>query len=110
QSREFAAESENLVIPGNLLAGGTCQSCPRRPGASNGNGRSRTPFTTLKIAVLAPIPRARTITANAANPGALRTARSPYLRSVSKEPIRFFNSVVFSNPQQIACRVPALVL
>jgi uncharacterized membrane protein YdcZ (DUF606 family) len=38
-------------------------------------------FTTLKIAVLAPMPSANTNIATTANPGLLRKTRSPYLKS-----------------------------
>jgi hypothetical protein len=42
------------------------------------NGRSATLYTTLKIAVVAPMPSATTATAAAANPGALRSRRKLY--------------------------------
>jgi hypothetical protein len=53
-----------------------------------GSGRNKTPLTMLKIAVFAPIPRARTMMAAAAKAGALRTLRSASLKSLSKPDIR----------------------
>ena len=37
--------------------GARCQTPTRRSGSWNGSGFSSTPYTTLKIAVLAPIPK-----------------------------------------------------
>jgi hypothetical protein len=48
----------------------------RRPESAYGSGRSRTAFTTLKIAVVAPIPSARQATAEAVKPGFFAIARS----------------------------------
>jgi hypothetical protein len=42
----------------------------------NGKGFSNTAFTTEKIAVLAPIPKASVITVTVANPGLLRNWRN----------------------------------
>src|SRR5215813_10306862 len=97
-------------MPGKLLAGGTCQSWTSLSEFSNGKGRRRTPFTTLKMAVLAPIPNARTRIASRAKPGALRRARKAYLRSVSKVLIRLLFNSSDSHPTQFACRVPATTL
>jgi hypothetical protein len=47
------------------------------PGFENGSGRSITALTTLKIAVLAPTPRASVIAATSVNPGLLRSDRAP---------------------------------
>src|ERR1700722_21024482 len=52
-----------------------------RPGSLYGSGRSSTAVTTLKIALLAPIPSARTMIAPSANPGFLRSTRNAYFRS-----------------------------
>ena len=46
-----------------------------RSGASYWSGRSSTPFTTVKIVVVAPIPSASAATAAAVNPGVRRSAR-----------------------------------
>jgi hypothetical protein len=62
-------------IPGKLFAGGTCQTWTKRLGSLNASGRSNAPFTTLKIAVFAPIPSASVITAMAVNPGLFRSWR-----------------------------------
>src|SRR4029077_3549997 len=56
--------------PSNLSRSNTsCSEC------GYGSGRSNTAFTTLKIAVCAPIPRASTRTATNVNPGDLRSWR-----------------------------------
>ena len=47
-----------------------------RSGSRYGSGRSRTAFTTLKIAVLAPMPSARVSTAIAVNPGERASCRT----------------------------------
>ena len=53
------------------------QMTTRRSASANGNDRSRTAFTTLKIAVLAPIPSARFSTATAVTPGFFASTRAP---------------------------------
>jgi hypothetical protein len=53
----------------------------RRCGSGYGNGRNSTPFTTLKMAVFAPIPKARVITATRVKPGFLPNERSANFRS-----------------------------
>src|SRR3954471_22458063 len=58
-------------MPGNEDWGGTCQIWTRRSGFWNGSGSRSTAWTTLKMAVFAPIPRARIKTATMANPGLL---------------------------------------
>src|SRR6478672_2636643 len=52
----------------------------RRLSSLYGSGRSNTALTTLNMAVFAPIPRARVMTATAVNPGFLRSVRIAYLR------------------------------
>ena len=47
----------------------------RREGSLYGSGRMRTALTTLKIAVVAPMPSARTRTATKVNAGFLRRER-----------------------------------
>jgi hypothetical protein len=47
----------------------------RRSASVYGSGRSSTALTTLKMAVLAPMPRARVRTATIANPGARTSVR-----------------------------------
>ena len=46
-------------------------------GFLKGSGRNKTAFTTLKIALLAPMPRARALTATTVNPGFFRSVRRP---------------------------------
>src|SRR5881392_913164 len=52
-----------------------------RSAAGNGNGRSNTPFTTLKIAVFAPMPSASVSTATAVKPGFFSNWRRAKRRS-----------------------------
>src|SRR5438128_12541513 len=52
-----------------------------RSAAGNGNGRSSTPLTTLKMAVFAPMPRASVSTATAVKPGFFSNWRKADLRS-----------------------------
>ena len=66
---------------GTLLSGLRCQATTRRPASANGSGRSSTASTTLKTAVLAPMPRARTATATTTSIGRLRSDRSAYRTS-----------------------------
>jgi hypothetical protein len=55
-----------------------------RSGCGYGSGRSRTPLTTLKMAVLAPMPSARVIAATAVNPGDFTRRRRANWRSWRK--------------------------
>jgi hypothetical protein len=48
-----------------------------RSGSGNGRGLRRTALTTLKIAVVAPIPSASATTATTAKPGLLASVRMP---------------------------------
>jgi hypothetical protein len=48
-----------------------------RSGAAKGSGRSTTALTTLKMAVVAPMPRASVSTAVAAKPGCRTSVRTP---------------------------------
>ena len=52
-----------------------------RSGASYWSGRSSTPFTTVKIVVVAPMPSASAATAAMVKPGVRRRARMAYRRS-----------------------------
>jgi hypothetical protein len=49
----------------------------RRPGSRTGSGRSKRAFTRLKMAVLAPIPRASVSTTAAVKAGLRRNERAP---------------------------------
>src|SRR5437588_9267812 len=54
-----------------------------RSASGNGSGRSRTPFTRLKIAVFAPMPSARVKIAMMLKPGVFNNIRTAYFRSVN---------------------------
>ena len=58
-----------------------------RPGALYGNGRRMEASTTLKIAVLAPMPSAKVRIATAVNAGLLRSMRKAWRRSWGKRAI-----------------------
>jgi hypothetical protein len=47
-----------------------------RSGSRNGSGRMATVSTTLKIVLLTPMPRARQVMVNAANPGFFTSVRT----------------------------------
>jgi hypothetical protein len=78
QSRNLAEETM-LVVPSREAF--CSHTITRRSGSSHGNGRSRTAWAALKIAVLAPMPRASVATATAVKPGARRSCRRPYRTS-----------------------------
>src|SRR5689334_7404449 len=61
----------------------------------NASGRKRTALTTLKMTVVAPMPRARIMIATAANPGAFRSCRIAYRRSCMSPVIIFFLTFYF---------------
>ena len=71
QSRKFAGDTVKRVMPGKASGGGVCQTNVRRSASGNGRGRSRTACTTLKMAVLAPMPSASTTMAATEIPGPL---------------------------------------
>ena len=56
-------------------------SCTIFSGFGKGSGRSSTAFTTLKMAVFAPMPRARVRPTTAVKPGLLPSMRAPYRKS-----------------------------
>src|SRR5437879_5764983 len=58
-----------------------------RWGSGKGNGRSSTPYTTVKIAVLAPMPRASVKTATAVKPGFFASIRKAYRKSCQSVPM-----------------------
>jgi hypothetical protein len=72
-SRNSAASTGNWSKPnvGNWLVISTSW-----PGSGYGNGRRITPLTTLKMAVLAPMPNARVKIAMAAKPGERTSVRT----------------------------------
>src|SRR5579862_8581280 len=60
----------------------------RRSGWRKGRGRRMVASTTLKMAELAPMPRASTVAASAVKPGARRSTRAAYRRSWRKVSMR----------------------
>src|SRR5258708_31556630 len=66
------------------LVGCDSKTCTRRSGSGNGKGRSRTAFTTVKIAVLAPMPSASERTATAVKTGDRAKVRRAKRRSATK--------------------------
>ena len=59
-----------------LSPGARCQTATSRSGSWYGSGFSNTPYTTLKIAVLAPIPNASVRAATVAKPGCFHSMRA----------------------------------
>ena len=59
-------------------------TCIRRSGDANGSGRISTAFTTLNMAVFAPMARAIVITAAVVKPGDRLKLRTPYRTSAKQ--------------------------
>jgi hypothetical protein len=78
-----------------LTPGAVCQSPTSRSGSANGSGLSRTVLTTVKIAVLAPIPRASVINVANVNTG-VRTRRRTACRRSRIESVIEISSVTCS--------------
>src|SRR5882762_4159503 len=73
-----------------------------RSGFSTGMGWKKTALTTVKIAVLAPMPRASVTTATMVNPGDLRKPRNAYRMSCPMlVTILLFPSDLKDAPRQI---------
>jgi hypothetical protein len=72
QSKKFAGVTRQRPCSGTFSHKETSRS-----GFWYGKGRNITALTTLKIAVLAPIPKASVITAIAVAPGCFRSMRAP---------------------------------
>ncbi len=64
-----------------LRTGQRPRTITRLSSSANGSGRNNMPFTTLKIAVLAPMPRAMVATATAVKAGLLRNDRMAKAKS-----------------------------
>ena len=62
---------------GRRRRGARVHTATSRSGSAYVSGRRTTPYTTLKIAVTDPTPRATIRMPAAANPGALRSSRAP---------------------------------
>ncbi len=71
------AESAVYAVPSGYSVLTTC----RRSASRYGSGSRRTPCTTLKMALVAPMPSASVSTATAVKPGARRRVRSAYATS-----------------------------
>src|SRR5690348_16389893 len=69
-------ETEKVFMPGNAVGGGTWHRATSLADFGNGSGFSRTAFTTLKMAVFAPMPSVRIAKAEIANPGFFRNIRN----------------------------------
>jgi len=94
--REHALEDVVLIAPieevvgRDPLGGGpsrrvwSCHNITSCSGSGNGSGRRSTPFTTLKMAVFAPMPMARVRRAMAVIPGRVSRRRAPYRTSAKK--------------------------
>src|SRR5215211_2116110 len=63
------------------LAGALSSSSTRRSAATNGSGRSSTPFASVNTAVVAPMPTASTSTTGPVRAGVVRSTRAACLRS-----------------------------
>src|ERR1019366_3821892 len=87
QSRKFGADGPSRLMPSFRSVS---QIIARRSAPGYGNGRSTTELTTLKIAVFAPMPSARTSKATMVKPGALRNVRKEYRKSFRKVSICLF--------------------
>src|SRR3954451_16817682 len=81
QSRKFAGDNEKVAIPGNVDCGGIWNGRTSRSGSLNGSGRSSTALTMLKMAVLAPMPSARTAATANAYDGVRTNTRSAWRTS-----------------------------
>ena len=78
QSTKFAGATENVGQPRCRLFSNRMIS---RSLCGNGNGCSTTALTTLKMAVVAPMPSASVSRATAVKPGCCRSSRRAYRRS-----------------------------
>src|SRR4030081_1257500 len=78
QAANSCAEIGRFALPEFARRSHTTTS---RSGSLNGNGRSSTALTTLKIAVFAPMPSASVMTATAVNPGFFKSWRKANFRS-----------------------------
>src|SRR5262249_8681573 len=79
QSEKSAGETPPHVLPADRLDEDLMATS--RSAAGNASGLSSTPYTVLKTAVLAPIPRASAAIATAAGPGVGSSIRAPNRRS-----------------------------
>ena len=75
KSRKLGCDTANVGRPRSTLLS---QMRTRPSGFAKGSGRSITVLTTLKMAALAPTPRASVIAATNVNPGLFRSERAAY--------------------------------
>ena len=94
-----ARESDGTVLNASKFAGETgfrgspcrvlsLQTMTSRSGSAYGSGRRRTAFTTLKMALFAPMPSARESDVRSANTGARANCRNARRRSAESESTR----------------------
>src|ERR1700733_10829653 len=76
----------------------------RRLGSGNGSGRSKTPSTREKIAVVAPMAKASIRMAVAANPGDFDRWRIAIFRSLNRERMRILVKLWLRLIEQSRCR------
>src|SRR5215472_12945745 len=81
-------------MPQRLVFGLVDQICTSRSESGYGRGRSSTVFTTLKMAVLEPIPSARVSTATAVKPGARARFRTLLSRCAPATPVNGLRDAV----------------
>ena len=83
-SRRCRSSASTWMATRNTAVDDDAQLTPTsRSGSAKGNGRRRTALMTVKMAVFAPMPSARQITAAAVKPGTRRSRRSAKRRSRS---------------------------
>ena len=80
QATKLAGAMTFRCVPPRLVS----QTVTSRSGSRYGSGSSITVRTTLKIAEVAPMPRASVTSAAAVKPGARRSTRTPWRRSRSE--------------------------
>ncbi len=73
---KFAGDSAKIGVV-NTSCGGVCQMRMMRSASANGSGLRTTALTTVKIAVLTPMPRPRMTMPAMAKPGLLTSVRMP---------------------------------
>src|SRR6266850_8508666 len=88
RSKTARSGAENPIF-GKPSFGMPSKSIMSREGCLKGSGRSSTAFTTLKMAVFAPMPRASVRTATSVKPGLLASIRNAYRKSCRKFDITY---------------------
>jgi hypothetical protein len=75
--RKSAMSGPDTGMAPGTMAGIASWTSASRSGSGKGSGRSRTALTTLKMAVVAPMPSASVTAATAVKPGERRSRRAP---------------------------------